>query len=229
MGTAYADDVVDALREAYAAASDPDRAAAMARYMKDRFPFFGIPAPDRRAIDAAVLAELGPPPDQAALADLARRCWAQPEREPQYMACDVLGRAARRAPAGLIRVLEDLVRTKSWWDTVDHLASHAVGDLVLAHPALVAEMDRWSVSDDLWLVRAAILHQLRHRDRTDPERLFAYCARQAGHRDFFVRKAIGWALRQYARTDPVAVRAFVESQGDALSPLSRREATRHLA
>lgn len=228
MGTGYADEVVAALREAYAAAGDAARAEAMARYMKDRFPFFGIPAPERRAVDAAVLGEAGPPPDQAALVALARLCWRQPEREPQYMACDLLGRTARRATPDLIPTLEQLVTTRSWWDTVDHLASHAVGNLVRAHPPLVAEMDRWSASEDLWLARAAILHQLRYRERTDPERLFAYCARQAGHPDFFMRKAIGWALRQYARYDPVAVRAFVDAQGDALSPLSRREATKHL-
>ena len=96
------------------------------------------------------------------------------------------------------------------------------------HPGLVTEMDAWSAADDPWLVRTAILHQLHHRERTDRDRLFGYCTRQAGHPDFFVGKAIGWALRQYARTDPDAVRGYVERERGTLSPLSVREATKHL-
>ena len=89
-------------------------------------------------------------------------------------------------------------------------------------------MDAWSADDDMWLIRTAILHQLHYGDQTDTTRLFDYCTRQAGHPDFFVRKAIGWALRQYARTDPDAVRAYVGAHRDRLSPLSIREATKHL-
>jgi 3-methyladenine DNA glycosylase AlkD len=89
-------------------------------------------------------------------------------------------------------------------------------------------MDDWAVDENLWLVRTAILHQLTYGRRTDADRLFRYCLRQAGHRDFFIRKAIGWALRQYARTDPVAVRSFVEEHSSLLAPLSVREAVRHL-
>jgi 3-methyladenine DNA glycosylase AlkD len=89
-------------------------------------------------------------------------------------------------------------------------------------------MDEWSAADDLWLVRTAILHQLRFKESTDADRLFAYCTRQAGHPDFFVRKAIGWALREYAKTDPEAVRGYVRTHEGRLSALSLREARKHL-
>ncbi len=121
-----------------------------------------------------------------------------------------------------------LVTTVPWWDTVDLLAAHVVGALVAADPALAAEMDRWSADDDLWLVRTALLHQLRHKERTDTDRLFHYCLRQSGHPDFFVRKAIGWALREYAKTDPGAVRDFLAREGDQFAPLSVREALKNI-
>lgn len=114
---------------------------------------------------------------------------------------------------------------KSWWDTVDSLA-HAVGALVLAHPELAAEMDRWIADEDLWLRRVALLHQLDFGAQTDARRLFDYCARSAGETDFFARKAIGWALRQYSKTDPDAVCRFVAEHDAVLSPLSKREALR---
>jgi 3-methyladenine DNA glycosylase AlkD len=121
-----------------------------------------------------------------------------------------------------------LISTKSWWDTVDALAAGVVGSLVRRHPELRSTMDEWLAGDDLWLTRTAILHQLNHREATDAAWLFAACAARADHRDFFIRKAIGWALRQYARTDPDAVRAFVAAHRDRLSGLSVREALRHL-
>jgi 3-methyladenine DNA glycosylase AlkD len=150
-----------------------------------------------------------------------------PEREYQYFACELV-RARPPADPGFLETLRQLITTKSWWDTVDPLATRVTGDLVRAHPALVHDMDAWSVDEDMWLVRTAILHQLHWRAATDEERLFGYCTRQAGHQDFFVRKAIGWALRHYARTAPEAVRAYVDSHRDVLSGLSIREATKHL-
>jgi 3-methyladenine DNA glycosylase AlkD len=90
-------------------------------------------------------------------------------------------------------------------------------------------MDSWLAGDNLWLTRTALLHQLRYKERTDTDRLFRYCLARAGHRDFFIRKAIGWALRQYAWTDPEPVREFVAAHRDVLSPLSVREALKNLS
>lgn len=212
----------------YAAAADPERAEAMSRYMKGRFTFFGIPAPERRAIDRRVLARVGRPSDERALVALVRRSWDRPEREVQYFACDLLRRYASGASPALLGVCRELILATPWWDTVDALATRVVGPLVLAHPRLVAEMDRWAGGEDLWLARAAIIHQLTFGERTDSERLFRYALAWADEQDFFIRKGIGWALRQYARTDPAAVIEFVRGHRDRLSGLTRREALKHL-
>jgi 3-methyladenine DNA glycosylase AlkD len=204
---------------------DPVRAEGMAAYMRSQFPYFGVPAPALRSLERTAMAGL-PAPTESELRRVAEACWARPEREFQYVACDYLRKHSAAASAGTLPFLATLITTKSWWDTVDPLATRVVGDLVRRHPDLRAEMDVWSAADNMWLVRTAILHQLHYGAETDTGRLFGYCSRHAGHEDFFVRKAIGWALRQYARTDPAAVRAFVATT--ALSALSVREATKHL-
>jgi 3-methyladenine DNA glycosylase AlkD len=223
-----AEDILDRVVPALAARRDPQRARAMAAYMRGLFPFLGIPTPQRRALAREVLAGL-PRPVEADLLEVARRLWEMPEREYQYVGCDLLARGAGRLSPAALPEIERLITTQSWWDTVDALATRVVGRLVLAHPGLRPDMDRWLDSESLWLVRSAILHQERWRERTDPDWLFAACARHAEARDVFVRKAIGWALRSYARIDPVAVRDFVEKQSERLSGLSRREALRGVA
>lgn len=125
-------------------------------------------------------------------------------------------------------MVRHLITTVPWWDTVDLLAAHVVGPLVAADPALAATMDAWIDDDDLWVARAALLHQLRFKADTDTERLFGYCLRRSGHPDFFIRKAIGWALREYAKTDPDAVRDFLVREQRRLAPLSVREALRSI-
>lgn len=223
--TPLAAEILARLTRVFGAARDPERAPAMAAYMRDKFPFLGIQSPAQRMLAREVLAGL-PRPAEADLRDVAEGCWALPEREYQYFACGLLRRHARVCSAGFIETARHLVVTKPWWDTVDALAAHLVGTLVSTHPQLVSTMDKWVVDPDLWLVRTAILHQLRYKEQTDAERLFRYCTRQAGHTDFFVRKAIGWALREYAKTDPAAVRAYVASH--RLAPLSAREALKNL-
>ncbi|MEV0731514.1 DNA alkylation repair protein [Polymorphospora sp. NPDC050346] len=222
-----ASEVLARLTTVYAAAADPARGAQMAAYMRDRFPFLGIQAPARAVLGRQVLAGLGRP-DEADLRAVAVGCWTLPEREYQYFACDWLRRHARVCSAGFLSTARELITTRSWWDTIDPLAVHLVGPLVAAHPELVPAMDGWIGDDDPWLVRTAVLHQLGYREATDAGRLFRYCVRQAGHPDFFVRKAIGWALREYARTDPEAVRAFVVAHRSRLAPLSAREALRNI-
>ncbi|WP_329316326.1 DNA alkylation repair protein [Streptomyces sp. NBC_01278] len=218
---------MDRLTTTYAAAADPVQARAMAAYMKDVAPFLGIRTPLRRALSKTVTART-PQPAEADLAALVLRCWELPEREYHYFAVDYLRRHVRVCSSGFLPVVRRLIVTVPWWDTVDHLAAHAAGPLVAADPALTAVMDDWIGDEDLWLARTALLHQLRYKSATDPERLFAYCRRRSGHPDFFVRKAIGWALREYAKTDPEAVRAFVAAERNALSPLSVREALKNI-
>ena len=201
---------------------NPDRAEAMAKYMRDQFPYFGVPAPALRTLERVAFAGL-PPPSEESVREIALACWQRPQREFHYVACDYL----QRHPPSSLPLLRELITTKSWWDTVDPLATRVTGALVRRCPALAAEMDTWSRDDNLWLVRTAILHQLHYGEATDTARLASYCSHQAGHKDFFVRKAIGWALRHYARTNPDFVRSFVIETPE-LSPLSVREATKHL-
>ncbi|GGV45407.1 DNA alkylation repair protein [Streptomyces spectabilis] len=222
-----ADTVLDRLTASYAEAANPVRAAEMRAYMKDVAPFLGLASGVRRELARAVLAGT-PRPDEADCTALALRCWRLPEREYHYFAVDYLRRHVKRCSSGFLPVARHLVTTVPWWDTVDLLAAHVVGGLVAADPELTADMDAWSTDDDLWVIRTALLHQLRYKERTDADRLFAYCARQAGHPDFFIRKAIGWCLREYAKTDPDAVRTFVDRHRDALSPLSVREALKNI-
>jgi 3-methyladenine DNA glycosylase AlkD len=221
---AWATDLVAGVRGVLEPAADPEKARPMAAYMKDRFSFLGIASPKRRALVRDVVYRAGQPTERE-LTTALHVLWALDEREYQYVACDLLARHQRVCGADfLVGQAEPLIQTKSWWDTVDALRSAVVGPLVGRHPELVAVMWRWIDSDDIWLVRSAIIHQLGCGEHTDERRLFDLCARRADHPDFFVRKAIGWALREHARRAPDAVRAFVASNRDRLSPLSVREA-----
>ena len=225
--SALADTVMERLTSTYAAAADPERAVAAQAYMKDVAPFLGIPTPERRALSRTVV-QGTPRPVEADCTAIALRCWQLPEREYHYFAVDYLRRHVGCLSSGFLPVVRHLVSTVSWWDTVDALAAHVVGGLVAADPKLKADMDAWIVDDDLWVARTALLHQLRYKERTDAERLFAYCLRQSGHTDFFIRKAIGWCLREYAKTDADAVRDFLERERGRFAPLSVREALKNI-
>ncbi len=190
--------------------------------MRGRFPFLGVQTRERRALHRAALRGM-PAPAEADLASFARALFALPEREYQYVAVDHLIRWVDRCGPGFLAVAQELITTRSWWDTVDGLAAQVVGPLVPSYPQLAGEMDRWVEDTNLWLRRSALLHQLKYKSRTDEDRLFRYCERRSGDADYFIRKAIGWALREYSKTDPAAVEAFIARNETKLSGLSRRE------
>ncbi|MER8237241.1 DNA alkylation repair protein [Streptomyces sp. NPDC094049] len=225
--SALADVLLARLTDVLPAAGNPFRAQEMTAYMKGVAPFLGLRTPERRALSRTVLDGTARP-DERDCAAVALRCFALPEREYHYFAVDYLRRHVRRCSSGFLPVARRLVTTVSWWDTVDHLAAHVVGGLVAADRALAARMDEWIGDEDPWVARTALLHQLRFKADTDADRLFTYCLRRAPDTDFFLRKAIGWSLREYAKTSPAEVRAFVGAHGGELSPLSVREATKHL-
>ncbi len=210
--------------------ADAARAAPMRAYMKDKFPFLGAPTTERRlAILKPLRAAAGSSPDD--LMAMARGLWDLPEREYQHAAIDLLARHHKALTIAQLDDLLALAREKSWWDSVDGLAG-IVGDVVRAarraDPGVQRRMDAAVADPNLWVRRIAMIHQLGWRADTDVARLFGYAKILAPERDFFIRKAIGWALRDYARHDGPAVLAFVTGMGDALSPLSRREATRRI-
>ena len=219
----WATGALERLTTAFDAARDPERAAPMAKYMRDQFPFLGIPAPQQRALQREALAGL-PSPTEAELTEALGRLWELPEREYQYAGLGLLARDIKVCGPGFIAVVERLVTRKSWWDTVDSLAKGGAGGLVLRYPDLAATMDRWIDDENMWLRRTAILHQLGFKERTDTARLFRYCALRAGEQEFFIRKAIGWALREYSKVDAEAVRGFVAKHEAEMSGLSKREA-----
>ncbi|MBI3231419.1 MAG: DNA alkylation repair protein [Burkholderiales bacterium] len=221
-----------AIQNALSPMADPARAPAMRAYMRDHFPFLGIPTPTRRAACKALLKVAPPSPHQ--LLERAYTLWDMPEREYQYVAIDLLARHWKILSVADLPALLTLASSKSWWDSVDGLAG-VVGDLVrrasndatTLAPAL-GHMEQALHHPDCWRRRIAMLHQLGWGMATDSARLFAYARTLAHEEEFFIRKAIGWALRDYAWHAPDTVRAFLLEMGTALSPLTRREAGKHL-
>ena len=224
--TVTAHDLVERCATELASRRDPERVPAMEAYMRHQFAFLGVMSAGQKAAFRAATDGLPRALPEDVVVDAAEELWRRPEREHQYLACLLVNRHAARSTAtpALLPTLGHLLSTRPWWDTVDSLATHAVGDLVRRHPELQATMDRWLAGDDMWLSRSALLHMNRWREATDQDWLFAACLRLAGHTDFFVRKAIGWALRERSKTDERAVVAFVGEHGARLSGLSRREA-----
>ncbi len=196
--------------------------------MRDQFAYFGIQTPQRRK---AVAALLRLPQPAAKLLNNAGTLWQMHERECQYVAVDLLARHHARLAPGDCAALLHLVQEKPWWDTVDGLAG-VIGDVVRAARKHGGEpqvaMDEALRAPSLWVRRVAMLHQLGWRSETDTDRLFGYALALSGETDFFIRKAIGWALRDYARTAPQAVSEFLAGSGRVLSSLSRREAAKYL-
>jgi 3-methyladenine DNA glycosylase AlkD len=206
--------------------ADPSRADAMAAYMRHQFEFLGLAAPLRRKL-AKEFTDSFAGCTQDELFTAVEQLWRLGPRELVYVGTDLLRTHWRVLEPDSLPRLRSLVLDRSWWDSVDPLA-HVIGVLVLNHRELADEMDRWIEDDNRWIVRVALLHQLSWKGATDTERLFGYCRRRGGDEDFFIRKAIGWALRDFAHTHPEDVRDFVARHGDELSSMSVSEATKNL-
>lgn len=208
------------------AAADPQTALQMAAYMRDQFPFLGIKSTPRRDILKRFVAEYGLPGREEA-ADVARALWALPEREHQYNAVDILRRLQKKLGPDFVPHLQWLITTKSWWDTVDGLASWIAGPIFAAYPdAGAAAVSRWRAAEDIWLRRTTLLFQLGYKDKTDVPLLFSLIEENREDSEFFIQKAIGWALREHSKRDATAVRLFVAEK--ELSPLAEREALKWL-
>ena len=216
--------IVEAARAGLAALADPAAAPGMAAYMKSAMPFLGVAAPAR----AALLRELQPLlADRAAVRAAAEALWDGAQaREERYVATAL---ARRLAPEpDRLPVHRHWIVTGAWWDHVDEIASRLVGPALRADPPSVTPVLRtWIRAPDRWLRRTTVICQLGARDRTDLALLTEAIEANLDDGDFFLRTGIGWALRQHARTDPEWVRTFVATH-PALSPLSRKEALKHL-
>lgn len=222
--------VVLAVRTALAAVGDPDRAEGMRAYMKSSMPYRGVAAPAVKALVTALVAEHRFT-TRDAWSSAAMRLWREAGyREERYVCLGILAhrRFAHWRDACMLPMYEELITTGAWWDYVDELASRHLGPVLRAEPATVTPVVRgWMTSPDMWLRRASIICQLGAKEAIDLDLLTDAIGANLTDREFFIRKAIGWALRQHARVDPAWVREFVDDHPQ-LSGLSRREATKHL-
>ena len=198
----------------------------MRTYMRDQFPFLGVTAPQRTAVLRDYLAAYGPPPPDD-LEALTRALWAMPEREFQYTAVDLLKRQKKQLTPDHLPALQHAILSKSWWDTIDTLAAHPVAAVFARYPeARAATVAVWRADPGIWLRRTTLLFQLLYKDKTDAALLFSLIEDNLNDGEFFIQKAIGWALRQYSKTDQTAVTDFVAAT--PLSPLAEREGLKWL-
>ena len=225
--------LVEAIRATLASSGDPERARAQQAYMKSAMPFRGITSPQLKALLRPVLADPALRIDErAGWEGAVRELWdGATHREDRYAATALTGHRAYRAwqDADTLPLYRHLVVTGAWWDLVDEVAANRVGPILLSHRDIATPVVRaWTTDDDLWLRRTSVICQLGARERTDTDLLTWAVEANLDDRSFWLRKAIGWALRQYARTDPDWVRARVAEWDGRISGLSRREALKHL-
>jgi len=209
------------VRSTFRKQGNPEIAQGQMAYMRHQFEFFGLKAPIWMALTKEIHRTNGLPEEED-LQQLARLCLADDHRELHYFALETVQKSLKKQPADFLTFLEELVTTRSWWDTVDWLAK-LIGIHLLRFPELrQAACARWLASGNIWLQRISMIFQLNYRQKTDTVLLFHNIRQLAGSKEFFIQKGAGWALRQYAKTDPEAVKAFVAH--NHLAPLTRREA-----
>jgi len=210
------------------AVADPEKAAPMAAYMKTEMPFYGVQKAGRVKISKALKAALEPRGHEE-YAAAVRGLWAEQWREMKYLAVAYARSFPEYIDALSLPLYEQMIREGAWWDFVDEISIHLVGKALRSEPdQLWPVMDAWIEDEDFWIQRAAIICQISFKGDTDSVRLFEYCDGLLHVREFFIRKAIGWALREYSKTAPEAVIDFVEGAEDRISGLSRREALKRI-
>ena len=220
--SAYLQPLINSMNKA----ADAENAGQMAAYMRDQFAFLGIKSPQRRELLRAFLKEYGLPSVEDT-PHVTRELWDLHERENQYNALDILRRQQKKLAPNFVPTLEWLISTKSWWDTVDGLASNTAGPIFTNYPDVrEAAVQQWRALENIWLRRTTLLFQLKYKDKTEAPLLFSLIEENLEDKEFFIQKAIGWALREYSKTDETAVREFVANT--ELSPLAEREALKWL-
>jgi len=204
---------------------NPDKAIKMAAYMKGKFPFLGIQKPQRDELQKKFIKQAK---KQGKINwDLVFMLWDLPEREFQYLAINYLIALNDSLQKYDIDRIKLLVICKSWWDSIDCLASNIIGKLCAKYPELIqSHILSWAESDNIWLARVSVLFQLKYKENTDVELLDSIINKNLYSKEFFITKAIGWALREYSKTNKEWVKVFLEC--NTLQPLSVREASKYL-
>lgn len=213
------------LQSRFERAANPDDAVHMAAYMRNQFPFYGIKAAARRNCYKDILKqEKKKKAVNRALLDL---CWDDPHREFQYFVTDYLHAMHAFLTFEDIPYLEHFLRSKQWWDTVDALDT-AIGNIGFPDQRVDSLMLRWSEDPDFWVRRASIDHQRGRKEHTNIDLLEFVLVNNLGSSEFFINKAIGWALRDYSKTDPEWVRTFILQHRNQMAPLSVREGSKYI-
>lgn len=222
------DPIAEQARAALSAVADPVKAGPMAAYMKTDMPFYGVQKAQRTPVLRS-LRKSFPPHSLQEYESNVRALWVLPHREEKYLAIGYARSFKGYVTPDSIPLYRDLVVEGAWWDFVDEVASHLIGKVLLEDRSAVGPVVRsWIEADDLWLRRVSIISQLTHKGATDTDLLHDACVANLADREFFIRKAIGWSLREYAKTNPEWVRAFVAENESEMAPLSVREAMKHL-
>ena len=208
--------------------ANPAKAVPMAKYMKTDMPYYGVQKPARAEIAREVKKRF-PPQSRRDYKSIVTTLWALPHREEKYLAIQLAQMSPEYIDSASLDLYETLIRQGAWWDFVDDVAVRLVGKVFYDERAATQKlMDQWVGDEDLWIRRTAIISQIKHKEQTDHRRLFRYCKRRASESEFFIRKAIGWALRQYSYSDPDKVIGFLQANQDRLSGLSFREGAKAL-
>lgn len=208
--------------------ADPDKAEPMAKYMRTTMPFYGIQKPERVPIYRQIKKNFAPGSAEQYKENILA-LWNLPHREEKYSAIQYATMFRDYINFGSIPLYERLIREGAWWDLVDPLATDLVSAAQLKERNKVRPvMDRWVADDDMWVRRASVLSQNHHKKLTDQDQLFEYCLRLCHEKEFFIRKAIGWALREYSYAEPSAVKSFLKKHKNSLSPLSFKEGAKQL-
>ena len=216
-----------ALENAFEANQNPENAFAMAKYMKNNFPFFGIKTEERRRIFKEIWKEKSEEVSANAM-EIVSELYSKTEREFHYCAIEILKKELKgNYKKDDIQLIEKLLINNSWWDSVDTIAKYILGEYLREFPLETKNViTRFSRSENMWLNRSAILFQLGYKQKTNTDLLFSECLKHSHSNEFFIQKAIGWALREYAKSNPKAVIEFVNSSN--LKKLSSKEALKNI-
>jgi 3-methyladenine DNA glycosylase AlkD len=206
--------------------ANPERAGFAKKYMREQFEFIGLDARSlRNTVDH--FTRVNGYPEMEDLESFSLSLWELPEREFQYTVIQILQKLLKKLRKQDINWIMQLIVRKSWWDTVDGLAAWICGSYFRKYPEQIKPVtENWMNSENLWLQRSALLFQLKYKLHTDTELLGNYIERLADHKDFFIRKAIGWVLREYSKSDKQWVKTFLIHHD--LPGLSVREASKYL-
>ena len=223
----YMHPYIKSLQKAFLKSADPSIAEGQSAYMKNLFPFHGIKTDLRRKITKDHFNSYSLL-DEKTLYEIVYELWLLPQREYQYTAVELIHFHRKIYSIHTIECIEYCITHKSWWDTVDALNTLGAGIYFEKFPAGIKEITgRWNASTNMWLNRSSLLFQLKYKSNTDPALLSSYIINLSASKEFFIRKAIGWILREYAKTDPGWVKKFVAQH--SISSLSSREALKNIS